>query len=38
MRHDGMRIVLSTQSPKALAPELLELVSVAMLHRFHSSD
>jgi hypothetical protein len=38
MRHDGMRVVVSTQSPKALAPELLELVSVAVLHRFHSRD
>jgi hypothetical protein len=26
------------QSPLALAPELLELVSVAFLHRFHSAD
>ena len=38
MRHDGLRLVVSTQSPKALAPELLELVSVAVLHRFHSQD
>jgi hypothetical protein len=38
MRHDGMRLVISTQSPKALAPELLELVSVAVVHRFHSHD
>lgn len=38
MRHDGMRLAVSTQSPKALAPELLELVTVAMLHRFHSRD
>lgn len=38
MRHDGMRLAVSTQSPKALAPELLELVTVAVLHRFHSSD
>lgn len=38
MRHDGMRVIVSTQSPKALAPELLELVSVAVLHRFHSYD
>jgi hypothetical protein len=38
MRHDGMRVVVSTQSPKALAPELLELVTVAILHRFHSRD
>jgi hypothetical protein len=38
MRHDGMRLAVSTQSPKALAPELLELVSVAVLHQFHSKD
>ena len=38
MRHDGLRLAVSTQSPKALAPELLELVSVAVLHRFHSQD
>ncbi len=38
MRHDGIRLVVSTQSPKALAPELLELVTVAVLHHFHSPD
>jgi hypothetical protein len=38
MRHDGMRVIVSTQSPKALAPELLELVTIAILHRFHSRD
>ena len=25
MRHDGMRLIVSTQSPRVLAPELLEL-------------
>mmetsp|Transcript_20203 Transcript_20203/g.46341 ORF Transcript_20203/g.46341 Transcript_20203/m.46341 type:complete len:831 (+) Transcript_20203:315-2807(+) len=38
MRHDGLRLLVSTQSPKALAPELLELVTVACLHHFHSPD
>ena len=38
MRHDGLRLVVSTQSPKALAPELLELVTIAALHHFHSPD
>mmetsp|Transcript_19551 Transcript_19551/g.53828 ORF Transcript_19551/g.53828 Transcript_19551/m.53828 type:complete len:673 (-) Transcript_19551:32-2050(-) len=38
MRHDGIRLAVSTQSPKALAPELLELVTVAFLHHFHSRD
>ncbi len=38
MRHDGIRLLVSTQSPLALAPDLLELVSVAFLHRFHLSN
>jgi hypothetical protein len=38
MRHDGMRPIVGTQSPKALTPELLEPVSVAVLHQFHSWD
>ena len=38
MRHEGMRIAISTQSPAVLAPELLELLSLAVLHRFHSHD
>lgn len=38
MRHDGVRLVVSTQSPKALAPELLELVTIACLHHSHSPD
>jgi DNA phosphorothioation-dependent restriction protein DptH len=38
MRHDGIRLVVGTQSPRALAPELLELVTVAVIHRFHSKD
>lgn len=38
IRHEGMRLVVSTQSPKSLAPELLELLSVAVLHHFHSHD
>ena len=38
MRHDGMRLFVSTQSPNTLLPELLELVTVAVLHRFHSRD
>ena len=38
MRHDGMRLLVSAQSPLALAPELLALVSGAFLHRFHSAD
>jgi hypothetical protein len=38
MRHDGLRLAVSTQSPAALAPELLKLITVAVLHRFHSRD
>ena len=38
MRHDGIRLIVGTQSPLALAPELLELVTVAIIHRFHSRD
>jgi hypothetical protein len=38
MRHEGMRILISTQSPLGLPPELLELVSVLVLHSFQSRD
>jgi len=38
MRHHGIRIIISSQSPKSIAPELLELVTVAFIHRFHSPD
>jgi DNA helicase HerA-like ATPase len=38
MRHEGIRVAISTQNPMVLAPELLELVTVAVIHRFHSSD
>jgi hypothetical protein len=38
MRHDGMRLAISTQSPKVLAPELLELITSVVMHRFHSKD
>ena len=38
MRHHGIRIAISTQSPKAIPPELLELCTVALLHRFQSRE
>ncbi|KAI8912900.1 hypothetical protein DFJ77DRAFT_431877 [Powellomyces hirtus] len=38
MRHHGIRLAISTQSPKVLPPELLELLSVALIHRCHSKD
>ena len=36
MRHDALRIVVSTQSPLTMPSELLELASVAVLHKFQS--
>ena len=38
MRHDGMRVAISSQSPRAILPEILELVSMTVLHKFHSKD
>ena len=38
MRHEGIRILISTQSPMSLPSELLELISVAILHHFQSND
>jgi hypothetical protein len=38
MRHNGMRLRVCTQSPKALALELLERVTVGCLRHFHSPD
>eukprot|EP01031_Cornospumella_fuschlensis_P032323 gene32323-39092_t len=38
MRHDGIRLAVSTQDPQALAPELLELTSVALMHHFRSKE
>ena len=38
MRHEGIRVLISTQSPRALPAELLELVSVTVAHHFQSSD
>ena len=38
MRHEGIRVAISSQNPQVLAPELLELVSIAIVHKFHSSD
>lgn len=38
MRHEGLRVCVSTQSPLELPPELLELASLAVLHGFHSND
>ena len=38
MRHEGIRVLISTQSPLTMPAELLELASVTILHKFQSSD
>ena len=38
MRHHGMRIVVSSQSPMTLPDELFELATVCIMHQFHSED
>jgi len=38
MRHYGLRIAISTQSPTELPPEAVELSSVVVCHQFHSRD
>ena len=37
-QHDGVRLVVSAESPRALAPKLLELVSATLLHHIGSQD
>ncbi|MCM1139777.1 MAG: ATP-binding protein [Muribaculum sp.] len=36
MRHKGVSIMIASQDPVKLAPEIIELSSVIMLHRFNS--
>ena len=38
MRHEGMRVLISTQSPTTMPPELLELATMTVLHRFQSAE
>jgi len=38
MRHEGIRVLISTQSPLTMPPELLELTSVTILHKSQSAD
>ena len=38
LRHDGMRLLVSTQSPLGIPEELLELASVFVAHRYQSRD
>ncbi|KAL1738036.1 hypothetical protein HDZ31DRAFT_12653, partial [Schizophyllum fasciatum] len=35
-RHHGLRVIISTQEPTVVPPVLLDLCSVAILHRFSS--
>jgi len=36
MRHHGMRVIISSQEPTVVPPVLLDLCSVALMHRFSS--
>lgn len=36
MRHHGMRVIISSQEPTVVPPVLLDLCSVAFMHRFSS--
>ncbi len=38
MRHEGIRLVISTQSPLTCPPELFELSCLCVLHSCHSQD
>ena len=38
MRHEGIRVVVSTQSPLTIPQELFELSTVTVLHQFHSRE
>ena len=38
MRHEGIRVIVSTQSPLTMPQELLELSTVAVCHQFHSME
>jgi len=38
MRHNGTALAVSTQSPRTLPSELLELASIVLMHRFSSPD
>eukprot|EP00474_Spongospora_subterranea_P008489 CRZ08947.1 hypothetical protein [Spongospora subterranea] len=38
MRHHGMRIVVSSQSPATIPAELIELSSICIVHKFFSRD
>jgi hypothetical protein len=38
MRHHGLRVVISSQSPKSIPAEILELSTLCLVHRFSSHD
>lgn len=38
MRHHGLRVVISTQSPKTISSEILDLSTFIMIHRFSAFD
>ena len=38
MRHEGIRTIISSQSPKMIPLEILELSSVTFLHSFESAE
>ena len=38
MRHHGIRVVVSSQSPASIPSELIELSTLVMLHHFHVPD
>lgn len=36
MRHEGMRIIISSQSPEKIPIEMMELATLTVLHHFIS--
>jgi hypothetical protein len=38
MRHHGLRLVISTQSPLTIAPEIVDLSSAVFIHQFHALE
>jgi hypothetical protein len=38
MRHHGLRLVISSQSPMTIASEILDLSSAVFIHQFHALE
>jgi DNA phosphorothioation-dependent restriction protein DptH len=38
MRHHGLRVVISSQSPKSIPAEILDLSTLCLIHRFIAHD